>query len=117
MKVQPDAAFYSADLREFVLPYDVVREADIPDQASIDFRQSTYVAAANLGKWDRLRSECAACRSRRFRAIRTNFNDPALVAVRRYLNCQMMAVRRVTSGPSSRAVPMPRFNVSALDSK
>src|SRR5678815_5965621 len=32
MKVQPDAAFYSAELREFILPYDVVREADMPDE-------------------------------------------------------------------------------------
>ena len=52
-KVQPEAAFYSAELREFILPYDVVREADMPDQMLIDFLQSTYAAAADLGKWDR----------------------------------------------------------------
>jgi hypothetical protein len=57
MQVQPEAAFYSADLREFILPYDVVREADMPDQVLIDFLQSTYAVAANLGKWDRLRLE------------------------------------------------------------
>lgn len=51
--VRPDAAFYSGELREFVLPYDVVREADSPDDALLDFLQTTYEAAANLGKWDR----------------------------------------------------------------
>ena len=53
MGVQPEAAFYSNDLREFILPYDVVREAALPDEVLIDFLQSTYAAAANLGKWDR----------------------------------------------------------------
>jgi hypothetical protein len=51
--VRPDGAFYSDELREFVLPYDVVREADSPDDALLDFLQTTYEAAANLGKWDR----------------------------------------------------------------
>ena len=35
--VRPDAAFYSADFREFVLPYDVVRQAEAPDQTLLDF--------------------------------------------------------------------------------
>ncbi len=52
-KTRPDGAFYSADLREFILPYDVVRQAADPDGTLLDFFQSTYEAAATLGKWDR----------------------------------------------------------------
>ena len=52
-RVRPGAAFYSGELREFVLPYDVVRESDSPDDTLLDFLQTTYEAAADLGKWDR----------------------------------------------------------------
>jgi hypothetical protein len=51
--IKPDVAFYSTDLREFILPYDVVREAESPDDTLLDFLQTTYEAAANLAKWDR----------------------------------------------------------------
>ncbi len=52
-RVAPSQAFYSTDLREFILPYDVVRMSDDPDQTLLEFLQSTYVAAADLAKWDR----------------------------------------------------------------
>jgi hypothetical protein len=52
-RVRPSAAFYSADLGEFLLPYDEVRKARKPDAVLLDFLQSTYEAAANLAKWDR----------------------------------------------------------------
>jgi hypothetical protein len=51
--VKPAAAYYSQDLREFILPYDAVRTAADPDATLLDFLQSTYVAAADLAKWDR----------------------------------------------------------------
>jgi hypothetical protein len=51
--VKPDAAFYSTDLREFILPYDVVRKSESPDQVLLEFLQTTYEAASNLGNWDR----------------------------------------------------------------
>jgi hypothetical protein len=51
--VQPDAAFYSNDLREFILPYDAVRQSPSPDDTLLQFLQTTYVAAADLAKWDR----------------------------------------------------------------
>jgi hypothetical protein len=51
--VRPDAAFYSADLREFILPYEAVRQAESPDDALLEFLQTTYEAAANLAHWDR----------------------------------------------------------------
>src|SRR5258705_62135 len=52
-KVKPEAAFFSEALGEFVLPYDAVRTAKNPDQALLDFLQSTYEAAAIAAKWDR----------------------------------------------------------------
>jgi hypothetical protein len=52
-RVEPGEAFYSNDLHEFVLPYDAVRRAPVPDDALLAFLRSTYEAAANLGKWDR----------------------------------------------------------------
>lgn len=51
--VKPGAARYSDELREFVLPYDAVRTAASPDDALLDFAQTTYAAAADLGQWDR----------------------------------------------------------------
>jgi hypothetical protein len=51
--VSPAGAFYSPDMKEFILPYDVVRTAESPDDALLAFAQSTYEAAANLGHWDR----------------------------------------------------------------
>jgi hypothetical protein len=57
-KVKPDAAFFHEALGEFVLPYDAVRAASDPDQALLDFLQSTYEAAANAAKWDREALEC-----------------------------------------------------------
>jgi len=57
--VRPDAAFFSEALGEFILPYDAVRTAARPDQALLEFLQSTYDAAANAAKWDREALECA----------------------------------------------------------
>jgi hypothetical protein len=51
--VKPEKAFYSGDWREFFLHYDAVRESSDPDQTLLDFLETTYAAAANLGKWDR----------------------------------------------------------------
>ena len=51
--VLPGAAFFSRDLGEFVLPYDEVRRAPSPDAVLLEFLQSTYEAAAELGHWDR----------------------------------------------------------------
>jgi hypothetical protein len=46
------AAYYHPELREFILPYDRVREAASPDGLVLDFLQRTYDAAATLGRWD-----------------------------------------------------------------
>jgi hypothetical protein len=58
-RVRPGAAFFSETLGEFILPYDAVRTAVAPDQALLEFLQSTYEAAANAAKWDRDALECA----------------------------------------------------------
>jgi hypothetical protein len=52
-RVRPEGAFYSAEFREFVLPYSRVRESPAPDDTLTEFLQSTYEAAADLGRWDR----------------------------------------------------------------
>ena len=59
LAVQPEAAFFSESLGEFLLPYDAVRAAPDPDTALLAFLQSTYEAAAGAGGWDRIALECA----------------------------------------------------------
>jgi hypothetical protein len=55
--VRPDATRYSSELREFILPYDRVRESANPDETLLEFLQSTYEAAANSGSWSRAELE------------------------------------------------------------
>ena len=57
-RVAPDGAIYNEAIGEFLLPYDAVRAAPDPDAALLAFLQSTYVAAADAGKWDRAALEC-----------------------------------------------------------
>ena len=52
-KVQPSFASYNPQLKEFVLPYEQMRQAESPDAALLDFAHSTYDAASTLGDWDR----------------------------------------------------------------
>jgi hypothetical protein len=52
-KIKPRESFYSADLGEFILPYDTVRQSPSPDDTLLDFLQTTYDAAADLARWDR----------------------------------------------------------------
>ncbi|MBV9157270.1 MAG: hypothetical protein JO097_13485 [Acidobacteriaceae bacterium] len=49
----PHQASYSSELHEFILKYDDVRQASSPNDAVLDFLQSSYEAAARLGDWDR----------------------------------------------------------------
>lgn len=51
-RIAPREAFYSKDEGEFLLPYEAVRTAPDPDQALLEFLQTTYEAAAELGRWD-----------------------------------------------------------------
>lgn len=55
--IEPAGAFYSKEFGEFILPYSVVQQAASPDETLLEFLQSTYAAAAELGKWDRTELE------------------------------------------------------------
>jgi uncharacterized protein DUF5996 len=57
-KVLPEQAYYHEELGQFLLPYDVVRNANSPDDTVLSFLQSTYQAAAESAGWDR-NLECA----------------------------------------------------------
>lgn len=57
--IEPEAAFYSDTLGEFILPYEAVRTASDPDALLLEFLQSTYERAANCGEWDRAALERA----------------------------------------------------------
>jgi hypothetical protein len=52
-RVEPAAAFYHPELKEFILRYDDVRQSADPHAALLAFCQSTYEAGANLASWDR----------------------------------------------------------------
>ena len=52
-RVRPAKAYYHPELREFILPYDAVRQVPDPDATLTEFLQSTYAAAADLARWDR----------------------------------------------------------------
>lgn len=51
--VRPAAAYYHADLSEFILPYDAVRAASSPTDELRAFLESTYDQAAALAGWNR----------------------------------------------------------------
>jgi hypothetical protein len=51
--IKPKEAFYHTEMGEFLLPYDVVRNAKSPDEVLLSFLQSTYEAEATCAKWDR----------------------------------------------------------------
>lgn len=52
-KVRPPAAFYHPQMKEFLLMYEDVRTASDPKATLMEFLQSTYDAAADLGNWNR----------------------------------------------------------------
>jgi hypothetical protein len=52
-EVQPAGAFYHPELHEYLLMYDDVRRASSPKEFLMQFLETSYDAAATLGKWDR----------------------------------------------------------------
>ena len=56
-RVRPAGAYWHADMGEFILPYDRVRENPSPDERLFEFCESTYAAAADLGRWNRAELE------------------------------------------------------------
>jgi hypothetical protein len=51
--IAPAQAYFDKSFGEFVLPYGAMRQSADPDDALLQFLQSTYEAAANCAKWDR----------------------------------------------------------------
>lgn len=51
--IQPAAASYNTALGEFILKYDDLRAESSPDDALLQFLQTSYENAANLAGWDR----------------------------------------------------------------
>ena len=56
-RIQPNEAFWSNEMGEFMLKYDDVRKSDDPEAMLMAFLTSTYEAAAVTGNWDRERLE------------------------------------------------------------
>jgi len=52
-KVLPEETFYSEEMGEFFLLYEVVQQANDPEKMLMEFLQTTYEAAAVTGNWDR----------------------------------------------------------------
>ena len=51
--IRPAAAHYHPVMREWILPYEAVRQAPNPDEAVMAFLESTYEVGATLGGWER----------------------------------------------------------------
>ncbi len=51
--IRPEGSYYHPVMRDWILPYEAVRTSPNPDQALLEFLQSTYETAAGLAKWDR----------------------------------------------------------------
>jgi hypothetical protein len=68
-RVKPEAAFWSKELGEFILPYDAVRTGREPEAELMAFLQSTYEAAADMGRWDRQALECGLGEQRKVRPV------------------------------------------------
>jgi hypothetical protein len=67
--IAPADAYFDAHLGEFILPFKAVRLAPDPAAALMAFLHSTYVAAADLGGWDRGALECVTGVPRRPRPL------------------------------------------------
>jgi hypothetical protein len=51
--VLPEKAFYSEEMGEFFLAYEVVQRSPEPEKVLMSFLESTYEAAAITGNWNR----------------------------------------------------------------
>jgi hypothetical protein len=51
--IGPASAYWHPEMHLWILPYESVRTSNHPEQALLEFLQSTYDAAADLAKWDR----------------------------------------------------------------
>jgi len=51
--IGPAGAYYSRELGDFILTYELVRAASSPDEMVLEFFQNAYEAGADLARWDR----------------------------------------------------------------
>jgi hypothetical protein len=51
--LRPPEASYMETVGEFILPYEVARQAEDPDATALEFFRSAYEGAAGLAGWDR----------------------------------------------------------------
>jgi hypothetical protein len=56
-QIEPANARFASDFGEFILPYDDVRRALLPEEMLMAFLHSTYEAGATLAHWDRANLE------------------------------------------------------------
>ena len=56
-RIESKHGYYYPPLRGYYMDYDDIRTADNPEDLVLEFFQTTYEAAANLGGWDRLALE------------------------------------------------------------
>lgn len=56
--VKPNEAFFSKEMGEFMLLYEIVQQSADPEGTLLQFMQTTYDAAANTANWDRHALEC-----------------------------------------------------------
>lgn len=68
-KVRPSGAKFDANIGSFVLPYSTVQSAADPDAMLLEFLETTYDAAADLGRWDRAELDCPIGKPREPRQI------------------------------------------------
>jgi hypothetical protein len=52
-RIQPEGAAWDKALGEFIFKYDDVRREEEPEEALMQFLESSYAAAADAAKWDR----------------------------------------------------------------
>lgn len=56
--IKPASAYWHEGAGEFILPYADVQKSSSPETTLMDFLQSAYETAAELGRWDRATIEC-----------------------------------------------------------
>lgn len=52
-KIHPSGSYYHPELKEYILPYELVQQSKNPSEFLLEFLNSTYEAAAILANWDR----------------------------------------------------------------
>ncbi|MFT7204595.1 MAG: hypothetical protein ACI9UV_002647 [Algoriphagus sp.] len=57
-KLSPTEVYWSTDLGEFILEYEVIQKASNPQEQLQSFLQSAYEAAAKVAEWDRESLDC-----------------------------------------------------------